>query len=187
MSIIDEYVVAGTGSRRVQVADNAAKRQAWDLAVDRLQSALSVHPDLTVMSGGAEGWDYCLARAALTLRIPLWLALPNRGYGRHFWGRASVTKTDRYDEFRHLVAQATKVTYVMEEIHGTSQLYLNGVHSNFVRNTWMVRGGRDGFVGADDFLVWNDPISGGTKHCIDEIKKASKWHADMLIGLGASH
>jgi hypothetical protein len=158
------YVVAGTGSRSLQVADAATRRLAWDLTLDWLRSTLQDHPDLIVMSGGAEGYDSCLAHAALHLDLPLWLALPNKGYLAYYWGRASLTGVDRMADAQALMDQAAKVTYVMEEIHGTRELKLNGKHANFWRNDFMVDN-------ATEFLVW-DPSSKGTAHCLAQIKRA---------------
>jgi hypothetical protein len=121
---------------------------------------------LVVMSGCAEGWDACVAWTAIRAGIRLWAAVPNRGYGAHYWGRKSLTGRDQLPEFERILAAAWRVTYVMEEIHGTSALYLDGLHSNFVRNTFMVDK-------AQEFVVW-DPSSRGTAHCLAEIKRAGK-------------
>ncbi|HEY6115945.1 MAG TPA: hypothetical protein VI172_08305 [Candidatus Dormibacteraeota bacterium] len=119
---------------------------------------------LVVMSGGAEGWDELLARVAMRLGVRLHLALPNKGYIGHYWGRASLLGRDRTAEFAGIQAYAEKTTYVMEQVHGTKQLKLDGLHANFWRNHWMIDQ-------ADEFLVW-DPSSKGTAHCLAEIKKA---------------
>lgn len=159
-----DYVVAGTGSRSLQVVDRATRRLAWDLTLDRLRQARKAHPDLIVMSGGAEGYDSCLAHAALHLDLALWLALPNRGYLAYYWGRASLTNADRMADAQALVDRAQRVTHVMEEIHGTTELKLDGKHANFWRNDFMVEA-------ANEFLVW-DPSSKGTAHCLAQIRKA---------------
>ncbi len=161
---MSDYVVAGTGSRSLQEAGPALKRHVWGLTLDRLRRVREAVSDLTVMSGGAEGFDYCFARAALHLDLPLWLALPNRGYLAHYYGRASLTGRDRTADAQALVDQAARVTYVMEEIHGTRELKLDGKHANFWRNDFMVQN-------AAAFLVW-DPTSKGTAHCLAQIKRA---------------
>ena len=160
-----DYVVAGTGSRSLEIADPALP----DLAAREIHRALRLlhfqHRDrLVVMSGCAEGFDYLLAWMALRLKMRLWCAVPNRGYGAHYWGRSSLTGRNRLAEFEGILARAWRVTHVMEDIHQARGLYLDGVHANFVRNTWMV--GQ-----ADEFLVW-DPTSKGTAHCLGKIRGA---------------
>ncbi len=125
------------------------------------------------MSGGAEGWDELLARIAIRLGVRLWLALPNKGYLRHYWGRASLLNRDRSAEADGLVAAAWKVTHVMEQIHGTTALKLDGLHANFWRNQFMVER-------SDDFVVWN-PESTGTAHCVRVIRQAGKWRGNMVL------
>jgi hypothetical protein len=147
------------------VADSATKRLAWDLTLDRLRRAREAFPDLIVMSGAAEGFDLCLARAALHLGMRLWLALPNRGYLAHYYGRASLTGRDRSAEAQALLGSADRITNVMEQVHHTTELKLGGKHANFWRNDFMVQA-------ADAFLVW-DPTSKGTAHCLAEIKEAA--------------
>lgn len=169
-----DYVVAGTGSRSLQVAPVEVKRAAANLTADALAGLVEAHGDrLVVMSGMAEGFDACLAYTALRAGVRLWAAVPNKGFGGHYWGRNSLTGRDRLAEFVGILAAAERVTFVMEEIHGTTRLHLDGVHANFVRNSWMVNGGPDGFAGADEFVVW-DPTSRGTAHCLAEIRRAGK-------------
>lgn len=162
-----DHVVAGTGSRSLRVAPREAQVQAWDRCRAAVRGLHDRHGDrLVLMSGCAEGWDEVIARVAATERVRLWAAVPNRGYGAHYWGRNSLTGRDRSREFADILAAAWRVTYVMEDVHGTNGLYLDGVHSNFVRNYWMVDT-------AAEFLVW-DPTSRGTAHCLAVIRKAGK-------------
>jgi hypothetical protein len=164
---VTDHIVAGTGSRSLQVADNATKRYALDAVTLRLRERLSVHGDrLVVMSGMAEGFDSALALAGLKLGIRVWAVVPNRGYGPYSWGEHSTTGTPRLPAFQAILDQSWKVTYVMEDVHRTELLYLNGVHANFVRNDFMVEQ-------AHEFLVW-DPRSKGTAHCFAAIKRAGK-------------
>lgn len=158
------HVVAGTGSRSLRVADRAVQVEAMGRCTDALEERRAEHGDrLVVMSGGAEGFDELIARCAMRLGIRLWLALPNRGYLAYYWGRASLLQRDRAAEAVELVDQAWKVTHVMEQIHGTNALKVDGLHANFWRNLYLVEQ-------ADDFLVW-DPSSKGTAHCLSEIRR----------------
>lgn len=161
-----DHVVAGTGSRSLRVAERGIQVEAMRLCTGAVDTLREEHGDrLVVMSGAAEGWDELLARVALRLGVRLWLALPNRGYLGHYWGRASLLERDRTTEAQDLVAQAWRTTHVMEDVHGTTELKLNGKHANFWRNDFMVDT-------ADRFLVW-DPSSKGTAHCLAQIKRAA--------------
>lgn len=174
MTIQDEWVLVGTGSRSLRTEPPGVRAHAATLVNDRLGQAFVERGDyLIVMSGMAEGFDHLLAVTALSLGIPLWCAIPNKGYGRHYWQRNSVTGRDQYAEWCRILDAAYRVTYVMEDIHGTSDLYLAGVHSNFVRNDWMVEQG-------DDFAAW-DLTSRGTAHCVAAIKRAGKWRDGMAL------
>lgn len=167
MTVVDEYVVAGTGSRSLQTAPIDVKRAAADLVTARLTDLHAERGDyLIVMSGMALGFDKLLAVTAIKLGIPLWCAIPNRSYGHYHWRQHSVTGHDEHAEWARITSHAHRITHVMEDVHGTGGLYLNGVHSNFVRNQFMVDT-------ADQFLVW-DPTSRGTAHCLAAIKRAGK-------------
>lgn len=169
-----DFVVAGSGSRSLRVADRTVQVDAMDRCTAALEVCLAEHGErLVVMSGGAEGFDELIARVALRLNIRLWLALPNRRYLQHYWGRESLLGRDRLAEAQAIVDQAQRVTYVMEQIHDTKALKLNGLHANFWRNLFMVEN-------ANDFLVWN-PTSKGTAHCVKAIKDAGKWRDGMVL------
>ncbi|GIF17248.1 macro domain-containing protein [Actinoplanes teichomyceticus] len=174
-----DFVLAGTGSRSLRTAPRHVQVEAMDRCMDAVARRLSKHGSrLVVMSGAAEGWDELLARVAIRLGIRLWLALPNKGYAQYYWGKASVLERNRLPEFAEIAAAAWKATYVMEQIHGTTALKVDGLHANFWRNQFMVDN-------ADDFVVW-DPASRGTAHCVAAIRKAGKWRDDMVIGPGAA-
>lgn len=165
-----DYIVAGTGSRSLRVADRAVQVDAYNRCRAAVAALRAEHGDrLVIMSGMAEGWDELLARVALAERVRLWAAVPNRGYGTHYWGRNSLTGRDRSGEFGAILAAAWKATHVMEEIHHAKGLYLNGVHSNMVRNDWMVSV-------AHRFLVW-EPTSRGTDHCFKALRRAGLPYA----------
>lgn len=73
-----DFVLAGTGPRRLRVAARETQVQAFGWCLDRVVQRLDRYgPRLIVMSGGAEGLDECLARAAMRVHARLWLALPN--------------------------------------------------------------------------------------------------------------
>lgn len=146
-------VVAGTGSRSLQLEPNTVKWAVYENVLDKLRE---LQPN-SVISGMAEGFDTCIARAALDLNIELVAAVPNKGYGAYYWKHNSVTGQDRYEDYIKLLNAANRVVYVTG-----SQLYVAGLHSNFVRNNWMVDH-------ANHFLVY-DPKSRGTAHCFKQLK-----------------
>ncbi|WP_045740884.1 hypothetical protein [Actinoplanes rectilineatus] len=177
-----DAVLAGTGSRSLVIAPKETRLRVLDLVLERIAARVLEHGSrLVVMSGGAEGMDECLARAAMRLQVRLWLALPNKGYARHYWGRASQLGRDRTAEFAVIADYAERTTFVMEQVHGTSALTLDGLHANVWRNLFMVDGCRS-FPGADDFVVLG-PVrpKSGTAHCVKALQAAGKWRDDMVL------
>ncbi|MEU4558550.1 hypothetical protein AB0F72_09170 [Actinoplanes sp. NPDC023936] len=170
-----DFVLAGTGSRSLRVAPRDVQVEAMDLCMERVAQRVLEHGSrLVVISGLAEGFDECLARAALRLGVRLWCAIPSRSYLGHYWGRTSLLRRDRLAKAEEIVGQAWKVTYVAEQILGTAALKVDGLHINFHRNLFMTEQ-------ADDFVVW-DPTSRGTAHCVKAIRQAGKWRDDMVLG-----
>lgn len=164
---VGDWIIAGTGSRSLRIAPREVQVAASDLMTAKVEQLRAVHGDrLVIMSGVAEGFDELLAVTALKMDVRLWAAVPNRGYSAYYWQRKSVTGMPRMPAFLKLTTAAWRVTYVMEDVHGRRGLYLNGVHSNFVRNLFMVDT-------AAEFLVW-DPTSRGTEHCLKAIERARK-------------
>lgn len=154
------YIVAGTGSRSLQIEGPTHKNYIFEEVKFKLSELQIRHgSDLTVMSGMAEGFDKALAVAAMKMGIRLWAAVPNTGYGSYYWGSKSLTGSNRLWEFDMILEYAEIVTYVCGQ-----DLYRDGVHANFVRNTFMVSL-------AAQFLVYN-PSSRGTAHCVREIRHA---------------
>lgn len=165
-----EYVLAGTGSRSLRTAPADVRTEAASRVGKLLRDRLAERgAELIVVSGMAEGFDHLLAAKAVDLGIDLWCVIPHRGYGDYYWRRNSVTGRDQSAEFCRLLDSAQRVTYVCDSI------YVNGEHSNFVRNRWMVDT-------ADEFAVWN-PAFPGTKHCLAAIKRAKLPYVDLSEGL----
>ncbi len=118
------------------------------------------YPNLHLISGMAEGWDEAIAKAAMRNNIPFTAMIPNKGYGNYYWGRNSLLKIDRMNTFNQLVNAASNVIYVC------SSLYVDGVHSNFVRNQAMVDA-------CDGALVY-EATSSGTRDAVNRLTKAGK-------------
>jgi hypothetical protein len=172
-----DFVLAGTGSRSLRTAPREIQVEAMEQCMGRVAQRVIEHGSrLVVMSGGAEGFDELLARVAMRLSVRLWLALPNRGYVAHYWGRASLLKRDRLAEWAEIAAYAEKTTYVMERVAGVDKITHEGLHANFWRNRFLVEQ-------ADDFVVLG-PVKpkSGTEHCVKAIKQAGKWREDMVLG-----
>lgn len=150
-------IIAGTGPR-LFVPTNSITT----LMLELLKERKATDPELTLLSGMAEGWDEFITTLALELELPYHVALPNTTYGDYYWGQHSVTGRNRMKGFERLVANAEQVHVVSEGIYTT----LNGrkIHANFARNQWMVDY-------ADMFYVYN-PQSKGTADCLRRIKVA---------------
>lgn len=159
---------AGTGSRSL-IVEHPDYCKAIFVETKRL---LIEGGATAVMSGMAEGFDECLAKAAVALNLPLHAVVPNYGYGRYYWGNNSLLRRDRYSLFESYLAYAAdngSIEYVIEDVYNTTGIYANGTHSNFLRNNRMVER-----VAAEippgKFLYYDDQ-SRGTKHCLRSIAR----------------
>ena len=150
-----KFVIAGTGSRSL-ILDEEKMEKVEDYLIDLLTQAKAKHGNnLVVISGMAEGFDEALARAAMCVGVTLIAAIPNKGYSAYYWRDNSQLKIDRMDTFQDLAGYAHRsggVHYVCGK-----NIYVDGKHSNFVRNEWMADR-------ADVVWVYN-PTSRGTAQC----------------------
>lgn len=152
-----KFVVAGTGSRSF---DEEKHVETAGRLFEQMAGSQDKHGDnLVIMSGGATGWDHAIADMAFQLYIPYVLCIPNKGYGEYYWA-------SDMDAWNFMCGNSAHIEYTMEDVHNSRSLYLNGVHSNFVRNTRMAEL-------AHAFLVF-DAGSRGTQHCVAEIKRLNK-------------
>lgn len=151
------FVVAGTGSRFYDPAVDQETARRLD---SEMAKSLEKHPDLVVMSGGAQGWDQELTEVADHLGIPYVLCIPNKGYGAYYW------QDD--PEWKYMLEHAAAVEYTIEDVHGLTGIYKDGKHSNFVRNDRMVEL-------ANAFWIF-DGGSPGTAQCVRSIRVAGKPH-----------
>ena len=155
---MEQFIVAGTGSRSLAISEDKDRMSVvLDAEVVRLKNK---YPGLVFMSGMAEGWDELIARKAVEHSVPLIAAVPNKTYGAYYWRDHSVMKCDRMAEYLALLDAAEEVVFVCKGV------YENGIHANFVRNTYMVNR-------ANAFLVY-DTGSPGTRDAIRKIKVAGK-------------
>jgi hypothetical protein len=156
MPLLDgKFVIAGTGSRSL-ILDEGKMNKVQEYLIDLLTEAKAKHGNnLVVISGMAEGFDEALARSAMCVGVTLIAAIPNKGYSAYYWRNNSQLKVDRMDSFQELAGYAHRsggVHYVCGK-----DIYVNGKHSNFVRNEWMADR-------ADVVWVYN-PTSRGTAQC----------------------
>jgi len=130
-----KFVIAGTGSRSL-VKDEDKMNKVQEYLIDLLTQAKAKHGDnLVVISGMAEGFDEVLARAAMCVGVTLIAAIPNKGYSAYYWRDNSELKIDRMDAFQELARYANE-TGAVHYVCGKN-VYVDGKHSNFVRNEWM--------------------------------------------------
>lgn len=158
-------IIAATGPRKL-ILQGLEKCQH---VLGRVEEELSAFPDAEIMSGMAEGFDECVAAAAVRLERPLHAVVPNYGYGGYYWGKHSqlgVNRLHLFEEYLAYAAENGSITYVIEDVYNTTGIYVNGVHSNFLRNEVMVER-------ADRFIAL-DEESKGTKHCISLIEQSGK-------------
>lgn len=120
----------GTGSR--SMVQHPRAREIYASLREWILEFRKHHPDLVLISGMAEGWDEAIAKVGMREGIPYIVALPHSGYGKYYWGQHSKLGVNRMREFDALCAAAT------ERVVVCSSIYVDNVHSNFIRNTWMV-------------------------------------------------
>lgn len=156
------HIITGTGSRSL-ATDQLKFSKIYDTLVNLIEEFKLNNPeqDLQILAGGAEGFDHALARAAFKCSVPYVLALPNQGYGLHYWGKASQTRTNRIEVFNAMVDNAHEVVYVCPSIYGE-----DGRHSNFIRNEYMVDK-------SNEVWVYN-PVTPGTRQCYSYAKTHGK-------------
>jgi uncharacterized phage-like protein YoqJ len=155
----EDYFIVGSGTRSIW-GDGDKMKQIHDNLVEVLLRAKDVHGDnLVVMAGGATGFDYVIARAAITAEVRLQLAIPNETYISYYWNKQA-------HHMDKLIEYAEKVVYV------TGRRY--GAKSNFDRNKYMVDR-------ADQVWVY-DKTSRGTSHAYDyAVKKGVRiWLVPVI-------
>lgn len=151
-------VIAGTGPR----AWSPTTKTRMDL-VALLDKLGTEGREIILMSGMAEGFDEFLAETALDVGIPFVAAVPHPTYGEYYWGRKSISKRNRLDDFNKYLEAAEAFVFVC------SNLYESGLHANFVRNQFMVNW-------ANDIIAWYKP-DGGTADCL---RRAQMGHVDVM-------
>jgi hypothetical protein len=150
--------IMGTGSRSMLVAPNA--KAIYNNLEEEVLRLTVKYPNLTLISGMAEGWDEAIAKVAMRNNIPYSVMIPTKDYGDYYWRRNSLLKVNRMTTFDELISKAAEVIYV------SNKLYVDGVHANFIRNQAMVDA-------CDGALVY-EPHSRGTQDAVNRLAKANK-------------
>lgn len=143
-------IICGTGHRPNKLGGYGPEAEAVVYETAK-QWLLDNMPD-KVISGMAMGWDMALARAAISLEIPLIAAVP-------FKGQESRWSYQTVNLYHKLLSEADEVVYVCDEGYAAWKMQ--------VRNEWMVNH-------ADLVLALWDGSSGGTGNCIAYAEKVGK-------------
>lgn len=155
------YSIMGTGPRSLVVEPKAKRVYAMGVTENRILQIREERGEILVISGMAEGWDEMLAKIAIRNNIPFDAYVPHPTYGEYYWGRNSKMKRNRLTSFNELLSKARKVHY-----SSAGELYINGTHVNFIRNSHMV-------AACDMGLVYN-PKSSGTRDAVAKLTQARK-------------
>lgn len=141
-------VIAGTGHRPDKLGGWGDRESSYTRPIQVAKKHLILEGVKGVMSGGAAGWDLCLARAARELQLPLYMAVPFKGQESkwsRFWREEYYAAMD-YAHLTHYVADTFSMKAFLD------------------RNKFMVDyiKGKGGKI----LALWNGDTSGGTAHCV---------------------
>lgn len=143
-------IVAGTGHRPDKLGGyvTPAKQHLFKFAHDYFRANRPEH----IITGMAQGWDFALASAANTLRIPYTCAVP-------FLGQESRWPKDAQEFYRIMLDGAKNVVVVSDGDYAVWKMQ--------TRNEWMVDN-------CDTVVaLWNG-TSGGTGNCVAYAQKVGK-------------
>ena len=152
------YYLMGTGSRSMVNHPHAV--EIYNGLKNFILEMYRVRPNLVLISGLAEGWDEAIAKVGMREKIPYIVAIPHPTYGQYYWRDHSVTGRNRMNMFTLLVQSAKEVVTVSDSI------FVNGTHSNFIRNTWMVNHCNEATV----YMAH----SSGTRDAVAKLKSVNK-------------
>lgn len=147
-------IIAGTGHRlkKLGFSDNV-----FNNLVDLVTNTLKTQNPDKVISGMALGFDQALAVASLNLNIPFISALP-------FIGQKDVWPNHAQNFYENLLKKADEIVVVSEGGFASWKMQ--------TRNIWMVDN-------CDLVLALWDGSSGGTKNCLDYVKKCKKPYMNL--------
>jgi hypothetical protein len=156
------YHIVGSGPRNL-MTDKVLMRKVHDLLVEQFTKAKRVHGDkLVAVSGGAKGYDFVFARAALEAGVRLHVYIPSPTYVEYYWKGAQARSW-----IDAVLAQAEEVKIICEHHQGGK--------ANFVRNDAMVEVG-------DQYWVYDIKTRGTTQF----IKKAAQKEGTRIWRVNAT-
>lgn len=144
--MIFQVIISGTGTRKLIL--NPTR---WGQVSEEVDRVLEMYQPDMLVCGGAEGFDELLAFRAYSNSIPYCLYIPNPSYANYYWKKHSLTGVDRSEDFKEMVFHAESVKFIC------SSIYVDGEHSNFIRNKAMVDV-------ADLMIICSPVTSSGTSH-----------------------
>jgi len=149
------FVIAGTGTRSIW-GDKETMRSIHAHLVTLIKGAIEKHGKVIVIAGGAKGFDYVLAKAAIDAGAELHLYIPSPSYVDYYWGKAGQER----NWINKIVESADFVKTVCDH-HQYGK-------ANFVRNEAMIDE-------ADIVWAYPDPANttgkGGTHSAMRYAKK----------------
>jgi uncharacterized phage-like protein YoqJ len=156
-------IICGTGHRPNKLGGYSIEvySQIEGIIVDYLDDlGGDQRDDLTIISGGALGWDQCLASAASRWNIPYKMYLPFLDFDSK-WPKSSR------DHLNDLCSTAKEVRYVCDGGYAPWKMQ--------VRNEAMVND-------SDLVLAYWDGSAGGTYNCIRYAEKVGKPIVNLKHG-----
>ena len=151
----------GTGSRSLVLHPD--RKEIFALLEFKILLMFESNPDLVLITGMAEGFDEAIAKIGLKNNIPYLAYIPNYGYADYYWKNHSKMGKNRINTYQKLLNGAADITFVCQ-----SNLYVDGVHSNFVRNSAMIEA-------CDSAIAWYERSdAGGTADALRKLRAAGK-------------
>ena len=162
------FNLMGTGARALVVHPD--RKEIYSDLERHVLAIREEQPDLVGIVGMAEGWDEALGKVCFRNDIPYHCYVPNFTYGHHYWRDHSKLGVNRMSTFNKLMRGAQKRVIVCGK-----ELYVNGTHSNFIRNQAM--------VDVADYALVYMPNSRGTKDGVSRLVKAKVSYDVYPFGL----
>ena len=148
-------LVVGTGTRTLKGADWNAMRSTLS---ERITQAGVTH----VLSGGARGYDHCLASAAKRAGVGFTLVLPSPDFGAYYWWKQAGYDEALLARWAEMTQYADDIVHINETPMGSNGRYGG---SNYDRNIAMLAMGAE--EAGSQLWVYNPRKAGGTQHCVN--------------------
>lgn len=163
--------IIGSGTRKLILESTEKQLLVFNELVQTIKKLYSITSTNTMInmidkfgiigvSGGAEGFDELFLNVLDELCIPNEIHIPNKTYGDYYWKKNSLTGRDRSKTFNYMLDSHN-------HIFVCPSLYVNGEHSNLIRNKNMCIYAYRGI----GFVYNPSGASRGTIHCRDNMIK----------------